>query len=86
MAYRVTLLENLPSRAAAAFEVTYTYPHHPAQTWPAHNVIPSHDTAVVTLDCAGPLMTPGASTRTLRGHYPTAPTEVDISISSVQPA
>lgn len=86
MTYRVTLQQNLPNRAPSAFEMTYTFREGPAQTWPVTNVSPDRDAAAVTLDCAQNLMPPGVLTRTLRAHYPTPPTEVDVSVSSVQPA
>lgn len=84
--YRITLQQNLENRAAAAFQVIYTFAAGP-QTWAVNAVGPAQDRAVIVVNSGGVnlINQPGVQTRTLRAHYPAAPNQVDYAISSVQP-
>lgn len=84
--YRLTLMQNLPNRDPSAFQVTYTYNNAPSQQWFVHNAVgPDKNTAVLVVNTGGNLIQQNVAARTLKAYYPLAPTEVDITISSVQP-
>jgi hypothetical protein len=84
--YRLTLMQNLPSRDPSAFQVTYTYYNAPPQQWFVHNAGGNDkNTAVLVVNTGVNLIQQNVASRTLKAYYPMAPTEVDISISSVQP-
>ncbi|HEU0080342.1 MAG TPA: hypothetical protein VFQ76_22025 [Longimicrobiaceae bacterium] len=84
--FRITLSQDLPNREPTRFQVVYTYAAAPTNIWWLDNVHPDRDVAVVNGDCAADLINqPNVRTRTLRAHYPTAPNQVDVPISSVQP-
>lgn len=84
--YRLTLMQDLPNRTPSAFQVTYTYANAPDQQWFVHEAVgPDKDTAILVINTWGNLIQQNVATKTLKAFYPTTPTEVDISISSVQP-
>jgi hypothetical protein len=85
MPYHITLVNNLDTRAPAAFHVRYDFRGGaPSQTWALTNVNPDRAVAAFSADCAVDLVNePNVLTRTLIAHYPTAPNTVNTGISSV---
>lgn len=85
--YRITLLQNMRAdQMPSALQVRYTYNNgNPTTTWPVTMLSPNGQ-AVVIVTSAVNLLTPQhVQTRTLIGHYATAPVTIEYQISSVQP-
>lgn len=86
---RLTLVENLPSQAPAALNVVYTYNNgNPPSNWGVNAVGADTNTNVIVVNNppeVNLVTQPNVATRKLIAHYPVAPTQIDIVISSVQP-
>lgn len=83
--FRITLVQDLPNRVPSMVLAVYTYAGAPTNTWQLTNVHPDRDTNVFNADCGADLVNqPNVRTRTLQAHYPDAPNQLDIPISSVQ--
>lgn len=84
MNFDVTLVQNLPNRDAAAFDVRYHFRDGTVSVWRVDVVGPYRDRARIQVSSPANLIRDDVLTRTLISHYPTPPTEVETQISSVQ--
>ena len=83
---RIRLAQDTDIREPSLFEVIYTFSDE-TRIWHVTPIEPYRDRAVIMVNCAHDLINhSGVLSRTLRGHYPSAPMEVDYAITHVDPA
>lgn len=80
--FRVVLLQNLPDRAPLALQARYRLRDGSVRNWPV-SVHPQRAAAVLEVESGADMLLAGAVTRSLVGHYATAPLQEERQISTV---
>lgn len=78
----MVLLQNLPDRAPVALQARYRLRDGSVRNWPV-SAHPSRAAAVLEVESGADMLLAGAVTRSLVGHYATAPLQEERQISAV---